>query len=207
MCACIELGPGRGTLDGDALAGGQNRKDFHAAIVLHLVEISPKLEEAAAEAARQLGLPIVVARARSPTCRRPQHHCRQRVHRRAAGSPGVKQADGWHERVVEIASDGALAIGAAAESPLAHFERDAAARATAIAGRLDLRMAAGYDRARNRRDVMRNEGAALHDRLRSRPPHGLGDTLQAVAGHSYTQIPSKNAGRGRPHRARRFRWR
>src|SRR6202051_4995485 len=40
----IELGPGRGTLLVDALRAAQVVKDFRAAIVLHLVEISPALQ-------------------------------------------------------------------------------------------------------------------------------------------------------------------
>src|SRR6202167_2071609 len=41
----VELGPGRGTMMIDALRAAKVARDFYAAIVLHLVEISPKLQE------------------------------------------------------------------------------------------------------------------------------------------------------------------
>src|ERR1700678_4355705 len=41
----VELGPGRGTLMADAVRAAKTVKNFHAAIVLHLVEITPKLQE------------------------------------------------------------------------------------------------------------------------------------------------------------------
>jgi SAM-dependent MidA family methyltransferase len=42
----IELGPGRGTMIRDALRAAKIVKGFHSAVVLHLVEINPKLKEA-----------------------------------------------------------------------------------------------------------------------------------------------------------------
>src|ERR1700731_6255 len=42
----VELGPGRGTLMHDALRAARVVRDFRAAIVLHLVEISPALQKA-----------------------------------------------------------------------------------------------------------------------------------------------------------------
>ena len=41
----VELGPGRGTLMLDALRAAQVVPAFRAALVLHLVEISPALRE------------------------------------------------------------------------------------------------------------------------------------------------------------------
>src|SRR5271168_609413 len=42
----VELGPGRGTLMADAVRAVQIVKDFRKALVVHLVEISPKMREA-----------------------------------------------------------------------------------------------------------------------------------------------------------------
>jgi len=39
----IELGPGRGTLMADALRAAQALPEFHRAIAVHLVEVSPVL--------------------------------------------------------------------------------------------------------------------------------------------------------------------
>ena len=95
----------------------------------------------------------------------------------------VKQADGWHERVIEIAPEGNFVIGTARD-PLPFFEtsmprglRQAPAgsiyewRADDIALELGRRM--------------RSEGAALIIDY-GHAQYGLGDTLQAVAGHSFT---------------------
>lgn len=54
----VELGPGRGTLMRDALRATKSVPGFHAALSLHLVEISPKLREAQREALREAALPI-----------------------------------------------------------------------------------------------------------------------------------------------------
>src|SRR5580700_6968166 len=40
----VELGPGRGTLMDDALRAAKSARSFYTAIVLHLVEVSPKLQ-------------------------------------------------------------------------------------------------------------------------------------------------------------------
>jgi NADH dehydrogenase [ubiquinone] 1 alpha subcomplex assembly factor 7 len=50
----VELGPGRGTLMIDAVRAAKTvARDFYAAIVLHLVEISPKLQEVQEQALRR----------------------------------------------------------------------------------------------------------------------------------------------------------
>ena len=95
----------------------------------------------------------------------------------------IKQADGWHERVVSVTPEGNLALSVARE-PLPHFDatvprqlREAPAgsiyewRPNSIALEIGRRV--------------RNEGAALiidygHGR------QGLGDSLQAVAGHAFS---------------------
>ena len=52
----IELGPGRGTLLGDALRATREVRDFHRAVALHLVETSPALRERQAETLGKAGL-------------------------------------------------------------------------------------------------------------------------------------------------------
>ena len=95
----------------------------------------------------------------------------------------VKQADGWHERVVEIAPGGNLAIGIARD-PLPHFE------ATLPRG---LRQSPEGSVYEWRSDTLaleigrrvRTDGAALIIDY-GHAWYGLGETLQAVAGHSFT---------------------
>jgi NADH dehydrogenase [ubiquinone] 1 alpha subcomplex assembly factor 7 len=95
----------------------------------------------------------------------------------------VKQADGWHERMIDIAPDGHFTIVAAPE-PLPHFEAAmprelrGAPEGAIFEWRSD---SLALEIGRRTRD----EGAALiidygHAQI------GLGDTLQAVAGHSFT---------------------
>ena len=55
----IELGPGRGTLMLDALRAARVVKDFRAAIVVHLVEISPALQQVQQQRLETLDVPIL----------------------------------------------------------------------------------------------------------------------------------------------------
>src|SRR6202050_618624 len=55
----IELGPGRGTLMLDALRAAKTVKGFHAAIVLHFVEISPKLKQMQQRRLGDLEIPML----------------------------------------------------------------------------------------------------------------------------------------------------
>ena len=103
----------------------------------------------------------------------------------------VKQSDGWHERVVEIASGGKLAIGFATD-PLPHFN--------ATLPR-ELRQAAENSIFEWRPDTIameigrrvRDDGAALIVDY-GHASHGLGETLQAVAGHAFAD-PLRAPGR------------
>jgi NADH dehydrogenase [ubiquinone] 1 alpha subcomplex assembly factor 7 len=179
----IELGPGRGTLMQDALRAAKIVKEFRDAVVLHFVEISPALraiqERRLTEAEVPMlwhdkledvpsGASIIIANEFVDAL--PVHQA-------------VKQADGWHERVVAVAADGTLAIEAS-PTPLPFFEssmprqlRQAPAgsiyewRSDAIALELGRRT--------------RTEGVALIIDY-GHAHFGLGDTLQAVARHSFT---------------------
>jgi NADH dehydrogenase [ubiquinone] 1 alpha subcomplex assembly factor 7 len=179
----VELGPGRGTLMHDALRAAKVAKRFHDAVVLHLVEISPALREIQERRLAETNVPILwhdkledvpggatIIIANEFIDALPVHQA-------------VKQADGWHERVVAVAAEGNLAIEAARD-PLPFFEtsmprqlRQAPVgsiyewRADAIALELGRRT--------------RAEGVALIIDY-GHAHFGLGDTLQAVARHSFT---------------------
>ncbi len=179
----VELGPGRGTLMSDALRAAKVVGDFHAALVVHLVEISPKLQQAQEQLLEGLGVPILWHSALAEVPSGPVIIIANEFIDALPVHQAVKRADGWHERVVEIAPSGELAIGIARD-PLPHFE------ATLPRG---LRQAPEGSVYEWRSDTValeigrrvRTDGAALiidygHAR------YGLGETLQAVAGHSYT---------------------
>ena len=179
----IELGPGRGTLMHDALRAAKVVKGFREAIVLHLVEISPALQKVQDDRLADLGIPILWHTALAEVPGGPSIIIANEFIDALPVHQAAKQDDGWHERVVDIAGEGNL-VFAAAPDPLPFFE------ASMPRGLRQAPLGAIYEwRADNialelgRR--LRNEGAALiidygHTHF------GLGDTLQAVAGHSFT---------------------
>src|SRR3984957_18172408 len=116
-----ELGPGRGTLMSDALRAVHVVEGFRAAIVLHLVEISPELQELQKRRFEALDVPTlwhgpfedipagpIIVIANEFIDALPVHQA-------------VKQADGWHERVVDVGADGNLCFGLE-RATLFHFD-------------------------------------------------------------------------------------
>ena len=179
----VELGPGRGTLMSDALRAAKVVGDFHAALVVHLVEISPKLQQAQEQLLEGLGVPILWHSALAEVPSGPVIIIANEFIDALPVHQAVKRADGWHERVVEIAPSGELAIGIARD-PLPHFE------ATLPRG---LRQAPEGSVYEWRSDTValeigrrvRTDGAALIIDY-GHAWYGLGETFQAVAGHSFT---------------------
>jgi NADH dehydrogenase [ubiquinone] 1 alpha subcomplex assembly factor 7 len=179
----IELGPGRGTLLDDALRATKAVPGFREAAVLHLVEISPALREVQERRLAKTGLTML-------------------WHERLEDVPGgasiivanefidalpvyqaVKQEDGWHERVVTVSAEGNLAFDTARE-PLQFFETSLprSLRQAPLGSIYEWRAdTIALELGRRTRD----QGAALiidYGHAHS----GLGDTLQAVARHSFT---------------------
>jgi len=179
----VELGPGRGTLMSDALRAAKVVGDFHAALVVHLVEISPKLQQAQEQLLEGLGVRVVSQSALAEVPSGPVIIIANEFIDALPVHQAVKRADGWHERVVEIAPSGELAIGIARD-PLPHFE------ATLPRG---LRQAPEGSVYEWRSDTValeigrrvRSDGAALIIDY-GHAWYGLGETFQAVAGHSFT---------------------
>jgi SAM-dependent MidA family methyltransferase len=184
----VELGPGRGTMMIDALRAIRTVKGFHAAIVLHLVEISPKLQVVQQKRFEGLGVPTlwhttlsdvpsgaVIIVANEFLDALPVHQA-------------VKQADGWHERVVEVSAEGKLAVGMARD-PLPHFEATMprALRSCPEGSLYEWRPDAIAIEIGRR---VRSDGAALFIDY-GHAQQGLGDTLQAVANHHFTDILSR----------------
>jgi NADH dehydrogenase [ubiquinone] 1 alpha subcomplex assembly factor 7 len=179
----IELGPGRGTLMIDALRAAKTVKDFQTAIVLHFVEISPKLKELQQRRLEGLEIPMLWHTALTEVPPGPNIIVANEFVDALPVHQAVKEADGWHQRVVEIAASGDLVVGTA-RAPLAHFE------ATLPRG---LREAAEGSIYEWRADTI---GLEIGRRVRSdgvaliidygHAWHGLGETLQAVAAHSFS---------------------
>ncbi|HVY01009.1 MAG TPA: SAM-dependent methyltransferase [Pseudorhodoplanes sp.] len=183
----VELGPGRGTMMRDILRATQVVPEFRKALSLHLVEISPKLEQAQREALegfevkrhwyRRLedvpaGPAIIVANEFVDAL--PVHQA-------------VKQAGGWHERVIGLDKAGNFKLGLA-PYPIPHFDRLLPQRVReAPIGSIFEWRTDNLPLEIGRR--VRDGGAALvidygHART------DIGDTLQAVGGHAFVDPKS-----------------
>ena len=187
----IELGPGRATMLIDALRAAKTVPDFLAAIVLHLVEISPTLRKMQQHRLEPLHLPVTWHRTLEEV---PPGPCLIVANEFIDALPvhqAVKFPDGWHERVIAITAAGELTIGVAGD-PLPGFESTlppglwGSPDGAIFEWRSD---AVTVEIGRRARDG----GAALiidygHAR------HGLGETLQAVCGHAFAN-PLRQPGR------------
>lgn len=178
----IELGPGRGTMIADALRAARVLKEFHTAIVLHLVEISATLRQIQQQRLENLDVPALWHDTLEDVPTGPSIIIANEFIDALPIHQAIKRIDGWHERVVEIGPDGNLAIGAARE-PLPHFEASMprslrqAPEGSIYEWRSDC---AALEIGRR----VRSDGAALIIDY-GHVDCGLGETLQAVAGHSY----------------------
>jgi NADH dehydrogenase [ubiquinone] 1 alpha subcomplex assembly factor 7 len=178
----VELGPGRGTLMVDALRAAKTARDFYTAIVLHLVEVSPKLQAEQQQKLEVLGEPVLWHASLTDVPSGPTIIIANEFIDALPVHQAVKQKDGWHERMIEIGPDDKLTIGLA-PNPLPHFE------ATLPRALRQAPEGAIYE--------WRSDQLALELGRRARSDcavliidyghvqQGLGETLQAVAGHSY----------------------
>ena len=180
----VELGPGRGTMMLDALRAAQVVPAFRAAIVLHLVEISPALQQRQQQALAALDVPVMWHQTLRRGAGRPRHRARQRILRRVAGEPGDQAV----QRLVR--ARGRDRPGR--QSGVRHRQRaDPAVRsaraARACATRRSARSTNGAPticRSSLGRRLVHQGGAALvidYGHVES----AAGDTLQAVGGHAF----------------------
>jgi SAM-dependent MidA family methyltransferase len=181
----VEVGPGRGTLMKDALRAAKVMPGFLNAIVLHLVETSPVLQERQRE---NLHGAVSSISWHGETKTLPA------VPTIAIGNELIdalpirqfeKKAGRWHERKIGLGADGGLAFGLD-PAPLPNFEKDLPERMTpapngAIFERREL---APISEIVSR--IEKNGGAALFVDY-GHAESGFGDTLQAVSGHNYAE--------------------
>lgn len=181
----IELGPGRGTLMIDAFRAAKIVKDFQAAVVLHLVEIGPNLKEQQRRRLEPLNVPTLWHEALSDVPSGPNIIVANEFIDTLPVHQAIKQTDGWHERVVEVAPDSSLVMSAS-HDPLPHFDATLPRqlRASSRAGSIYEWRPDAIAIEIGRR--VRSDGAALIIDY-GHALHGFGDTLQAVAGHSFRE--------------------
>jgi NADH dehydrogenase [ubiquinone] 1 alpha subcomplex assembly factor 7 len=179
----IELGPGRGTMMSDALRATKVMPAFRKAVVLHLVEISPVLQSQQERTFEQLPVPMFW----HPTLRDvpagPAIIVANEFFDALPVNQVVKTDLGWHERCIEVDSEGKLAFSPAPD-PIPQFDRllpptvRDAANSSIFEWRSDsVAMEMG-------RRIARDDGAALvidYGHANS----AVGETLQAVGEHAY----------------------
>ena len=179
----VELGPGRGTLLDDALRATKKVLGFHQAAVLHLVEVSPTLRELQERRLKKTGLALSWRDRLEDVPSGPSIIVANEFIDVLPVHQAVRREDGWHERVVALNADGNLAFDAARE-PMQFFETSLprALRQAPLGSIYEWRAdSIALELGRRTRD----EGAALiidYGHAHS----GLGDTLQAVARHAFT---------------------
>lgn len=180
----VELGPGRGTMMCDALRAARVAPAFHSAIGVHLVEISPILEQHQRAALTGERANIAWHRSLDDVPDGPVIILANEFVDALPVHQMVKQADGWHERTVGVGAKGEFVFGISRE-PVAHFDRvvPPALREAAIGEIFEWRSDnMAFDIGRR---VVRAGGAALVIDYGHRTS-SLGDTLQSVGGHGFT---------------------
>ena len=178
----VELGPGRGTLMVDALRAARVVKDFRTAAVVHLVEISPALQRVQQRRLQGSRRADLVAPALDDVPGGPTIIVANEFIDALPIHQAVKRAGGWHERVVEIAPDGRLVFGVARD-PLPHFDATLprALRQSPEGSIFEWRSDAW--RLSSDGACAQSGGCSMLDYGHAH--QGLGETLQAVAGHAF----------------------
>lgn len=181
----IELGPGRGTMMRDALRAINVAPAFRKAIVVHLVEVSPTLEKMQRDTLGQSGAVTLWHRTLSEIPEGPAIILANEFIDALPVHQMVKQADGWHERVVALNAAGNLVFGVAAH-PVPNFERvlPKKVRAAPVGSIYEWRSDnEAFEIGRRVRD----DGAALIIDY-GHSHSDIGDTLQAMGQHAYTDV-------------------
>ncbi len=186
----IELGPGRGTMMADALRALRVLPPLYQSITIHMVEVNPVLREKQRQTLSGVrnvtwhdsiddvleGPAVIFANEYFDVL--PIHQM-------------VKRESGWHERTVEIDSNGKLVFGQASE-PTPRFDvlLPPLVRAAPVGAIFEWRP--DKEIMKIARRVREQDGAAViidYGHLRS----DVGDTFQAIARHSFTD-PLMNPG-------------
>jgi SAM-dependent MidA family methyltransferase len=179
----VELGPGRGTMMSDILRAAKAVPPFRSAIVGHLIEISPLLEERQRQSLSGTGVPVEWHGSLEQVPDGPMILLANEFFDALPVQQAVLCVDGWHERVIKISDEGSLQFSHARD-PIPLFEEmlPASVQNARIGQIFEWR--ADQTALELGRRVVRSNGAALvidygHTQSAS------GNTLQAVAGHEF----------------------
>ncbi|HEY6753906.1 MAG TPA: SAM-dependent methyltransferase [Pseudolabrys sp.] len=179
----IELGPGRGTLMKDALRAAQIVPEFRAAVVAHLVEVSPILQTQQEKALENTGVPVVWHPTLTEVPKGPSIIVANEFFDALPVNQAIKTERGWHERRIQIDSSGQLAFTIAPE-PIPFFQTllPPALRSPRVGAIFEWRAETAAMELGRR--VADDRGAALVIDY-GHTETGLGETLQAVGQHAY----------------------
>ena len=179
----IELGPGRGTMMKDALRAVKVVPEFRTAVVAHLVEVSPSLRAQQEKTLEDAGVPIFWHATLADVPKGPAIILANEFFDALPVNQAIKTERGWHERRIQIDSNGELAFTIATE-PMPFFQTllPPALRAPRAGAIFEWRAdTAAIDLGRCIAD---NRGAGLVIDY-GHTETGLGETLQAVGQHAY----------------------
>jgi SAM-dependent MidA family methyltransferase len=179
----IELGPGRGTMMKDALRAAKVMPDFLKAVVMHLVEISPALEDQQERTLEHLSMPMFWHPALDDVPEGPAIIVANEFFDALPVHQAVKTAQGWHERQIEIDSAGNLAFTIASDT-LPQFDRLLPASARNAPEGAIFEWRADTVAMELGRRLARDGGAALVIDY-GHAESAAGDTFQAVGQHAY----------------------
>ncbi len=118
----VELGPGRGTLMADALRAAHIMPGFRKAVDLRFVEISPALQRRQRETLGGADAPMTWHQSLHEVPEGPAIILANEFFDALPIHQCVKQADGWHERVIGTDDAGKFVFGLAPD-PIPHFDR------------------------------------------------------------------------------------
>jgi SAM-dependent MidA family methyltransferase len=179
----IELGPGRGTMMVDALRAAKVMPDFRKAVVVHMIEVSPVLEQIQRLSLSSSDVPVSWHKSFDEVPEGPVIILANEFFDALPVHQAVMCADGWHERVVKIGEDDKFHFSIARD-PIPMFDDTLppqlhAAKIGEIyewrADKMALEVA---------RRAVHSAGMALiidYGHTRS----AVGDTLQAVGHHNF----------------------
>jgi SAM-dependent MidA family methyltransferase len=178
-----ELGPGRGTLMLDALRAARVLPEFRAAVVAHMIEVSPVLETLQRMALGASGVPVSWHKSLSEVPDGPLIVIANEFFDALPVHQAVMCADGWHERVVKVGEDDKLHFSIARD-PIPLFDEflPADMRPARIGEIFEWR--ADQMALELSRRIVHAEGVALiidYGHVVS----SIGDTLQAVGAHQF----------------------
>jgi SAM-dependent MidA family methyltransferase len=179
----IELGPGRGTMMLDALRAANTMPEFRKAVVAHLVEISPKLEERQRRAFGGMDIAVNWHKALEDVPPGPSIILANEFFDALPVQQAVMCADGWHERVVKLDDTGTFQFSNARDPiPLFDTMLPAELRDAPIGEIFEWRSDQVALELGHR--VVRSNGAALVIDY-GHTASAAGDTLQAIGAHRH----------------------